>query len=254
MPEVGDVLLILADQGNSLGSRSKPPKQHEPNGPWRSTPVSANQETTEAGTPSQRRILVLFAHPSLDRSEVNRPLAEATPRVGGVSLVDLYAEYPDFQIDVEREQGRLLVHDVVVFMHPLYWYSTPAILKEWQDLVLEHGFAYGSDGTALRGKIFFNALTAGGAEAAYREEGYNHFTIRELLHPLEQTALLCGMTYLAPFALFSARTAVEEGRIDGHVADWVRVLEALRDHRLDIEAAGALATLNSDLDSIVQEG
>lgn len=207
----------------------------------------------EGGASAQRRILVLFAHPSLDRSEVNRPLALATSRVGGVTLVDLYAEYPDLAIDVEREQARLLDHEVVVFMHPLYWYSTPSILKEWQDLVLEYGFAYGSNGTALHGKIFFNALTAGGSEAGYCAEGYNHFTIRELLQPLEQTAMLCGMVYLPPFALFGARTAVNEARIDAHVADWVRVLSALRDDRLDLEATRDLPTLNGDLDAIIWE-
>ena len=200
-----------------------------------------------------RRILVLFAHPSLDRSEVNRPLALATSRIEGVTFVDLYGEYPDFQIDIDREQARLLEHDVVVFMHPLYWYSTPAILKEWQDLVLEHGFAYGAGGTALHGKIFLNALTAGGAEAAYCSVGYNHFTIRELLHPMEQTALMCGMLYLPPFALFGARNAVDEGRVDSHVADWVRVLEALRDHRLDIDATPDLPKLNADLGTIIAE-
>ena len=202
---------------------------------------------------SQSRILVLFAHPSLDRSEVNRPLALATAQVDGVTLVDLYAEYPDLQIDIDREQSRLLAHQVVCFMHPLYWYSTPAILKEWQDLVLEHGFAYGSEGTALHGKVFFNAITAGGAEAAYCAAGYNHFSIRELLRPLEQTALLCGMRYLPPFALFSARTAVEEGRVDDHVRDWVRVLEALRDGRLDLDAASDLPKLNGDLERLIRK-
>ena len=98
-----------------------------------------------------RRVLLLLAHPSLDRSEVNRPMADAVAGIDGITLVDLYAEYPDFQIDIDREQQRLLEHDVIVFQHPLYWYSTPAILKEWQDLVLEHGFAYGSGGTALQG-------------------------------------------------------------------------------------------------------
>lgn len=200
-----------------------------------------------------RRILVLFAHPSLDRSEINRPLADATCKVDGVTLVDLYAEYPDFQIDIDREQARLVKHDVVVFMNPLYWYSTPSILKEWQDLVLEFGFAYGPDATALHGKLFFNALTAGGPEAAYSSEGYNHFTIRQLLHPLEQTAELCGMVYLPPFTLYGARTAVEEGRVDAHIADWVRVLDALRDDRLDIEAARGLAKLNADLGAIIRE-
>lgn len=200
---------------------------------------------------AHRRVLVLFAHPSVERSEVNRPLAAATAEVEGVTLVDLYGEYPDFAIDIDREQARLRAHDVIVFLHPLYWYSTPAILKEWQDLVLEHGFAYGAGGDALHGKIFLSALTAGGAEEAYCAEGYNHFPIRTLLSPLEQTALLCGMTYLPPFALFSARTAFEEGRLDEHVADWVRVLEALREDRLNIETATKLRKLNGNLDEII---
>lgn len=203
-----------------------------------------------AGSP--RRILCLFAHPSIDRSEANGPLVQATVQVEGVTLVDLYAEYPTGEIDVDREQFRLRSHDVICFMHPLYWYSTPSILKEWQDLVLEHGFAYGVEGTALHGKLFFNALTAGGPEPAYQAAGYNHFTIRELLCPLEQTARLCGMVFLPPFALFGARTAVEEGRMSGHVADWVRVLEALRDDRLDLKAAMPLPKLNTDLDALIR--
>jgi putative NADPH-quinone reductase len=214
-------------------------------------PLSPPSETPAASSP-ERRILVLLAHPSIDRSEVNRPLALATAEVRGVTLVDLYAEYPTFQIDIDREQRRLIEHDAIVFMHPLYWYSTPAILKEWQDLVLEHGFAYGRAGTALRGKLLFNALTAGGAEAAYRADGYNHYTIRELLHPIEQTAMLCGMVYLPPFALFAARTAVDEGRIAGHVDDWVRLLQALREGCCDLDAARGLPTLSGHLDSIIK--
>ena len=202
---------------------------------------------------SANRILILLAHPSLDRSEVNRPLAEAAAGIEGITLVDLYAEYPDFQIDIDREQQRLLDHDVIVFQHPLYWYSTPAILKEWQDLVLEHDFAYGSKGTALHGKLFLNVLSAGGAEAAYRAEGYNHFTIRELLQPMEQMASLCGMRYLPPFALFGARTAVDEGRIEHHIGDWIELLKALRDQKLDIERAQNLPRLNSDLDHLIKE-
>ena len=213
----------------------------------------ATSDNPDKASTSVRRILVLFAHPSLDRSEVNRPLAEAIRDLQGVTLIDLYAEYPDFQINIDREQQRLLEHDVIVFQHPLYWYSTPAILKEWQDLVLEHGFAYGTNGTALHGKIFFNAITAGGMEAAYRAEGYNHFTIRELLQPLEQMARLCGMTYLPPLALFDARTAVEEGRVSQHIADCTQVLKALRDDRLDIAAAQKLPLLNSDLGAIIKE-
>ena len=201
----------------------------------------------------KRKVLVLFAHPSVGRSEVNGPMARAAAATDGITLVDLYAEYPDFRIDVDLEQQRLLSHDVIVFQHPLYWYSTPAILKEWQDLVLEHGFAYGSSGDKLHGKIFLDALTAGGLEPAYRAEGYNHFTISQLLQPLEQTANLCGMTWLPPFALFGARLAVEENRIDQHLADWVRTLEALRDGRLDIQQARGYTKLNDCLDIVIAE-
>ncbi len=215
-------------------------------------PVDTSNDQSNVSK-STRRILLLFAHPSLDRSEANGPMVEAVRELEGITLVDLYAEYPDFQIDIEQEQQRLLEHDVIVFQHPLYWYSTPAILKEWQDLVLEYGFAYGTNGTALHGKIFFNAITAGGIESAYRAEGINHFTIRELLQPLEQMARLCGMTYLPAFALFGARTAVEEGRINEHVADWTRLLEALRDDRLDIDVVQDLPQLNTNLDTIIKE-
>ena len=188
-------------------------------------------------TMSNQRILVLFAHPSLERSEVNSDLVAATRRHEGVTVVDLYAEYPTFRIDVDREQQQLLDHDVIVLMFPMYWYSTPAILKEWQDLVLEYGFAYGNDGTALHGKLMLCAVTAGGSEDAYRAQGYNHYTIRELLRPLEQTATLCGMQYLPPFALYEARTALEEGRIPTHVQHWQKVLEQLEKGEIDAASA-----------------
>jgi len=205
---------------------------------------------TDARKP--RRILVLYAHPLPDQSEVNRPLALIAANTDGVTLVDLYAEYPDLDIDVEREQQRLRDHDVIVFLHPLYWYSTPAILKQWQDLVLERGFAYGDNGTALRGKLFFSAISAGGPEDAYDSAGYNNFTLLELLSPLQQTANLCGMRWLPPFALFSARMATEDQRLEQHLSDWSALLEALRDRRLDLSAAIALPRLNADLAPLIK--
>ncbi len=182
-----------------------------------------------------RNILILFAHPTAHRSEVNIPLFKASQDIKGVTTVDLYHEYPDYQIDIKHEQQRLLDHDCIIFMFPLYWYSTPAILKEWQDLVLEHGFAYGSEGNALHGKDFLCALSAGGPDSFYRDKSDRYFSIRELLRPLEQTANLCGMNFIPPFALFGARTALEEGRINQHIADWRQVLLAIRGDNLHVE-------------------
>jgi glutathione-regulated potassium-efflux system ancillary protein KefG len=147
------------------------------------------------------RVLVLFAHPALEKSRVNRHLIYAADGLEGVTFHDLYEEYPDFQIDVAREQELLRAHDVIILQHPFYWYSAPALLKEWLDPVLEHGFAYGTDGVELRGKTLMNAITTGGPRDAYQADGYNRFTIRQLLAPFDQTAALCGMRYLAPFVI-----------------------------------------------------
>lgn len=174
----------------------------------------------------KKKVLVLFAHPSLRRSEVNAPLFKMAQSVQGVTAVDLYAQYPKYQIDIDQEQKRLHEHDIIIFQYPMYWYSTPSILKEWQDRVLEYGFAYGQEGKALHGKSFMCAITTGGKEDAYKTKGYKHYKIRELLCPLEQMANLTGMTFLAPFCLFGARMAFEESKIDKHAEAYYKLLNA----------------------------
>jgi glutathione-regulated potassium-efflux system ancillary protein KefG len=188
-------------------------------------------------------ILVLLAHPAFRRSRVNRALAEAARGLPGITLHDLYEAYPELDIDVAHEQALLEAHCTVVLQHPFYWYSTPAILKEWQDVVLEHGWAYGRTGTALHGKTLVNALTTGGGEGSYRAEGSNRFTIRQLLAPLEQTARLCGMDYLPPFVVHGTHQ-LSAAEIDRHAADYRRCLEALRDGRLDLEGLRNRPRLN----------
>jgi len=193
------------------------------------------------------RVLVVFAHPALQKSRVNIQLAAAARSVKGVTFHDLYEVYPDFQIDVAREQELLVAHDVVVFQHPFYWYSCPALLKEWLDLVLEYGFAYGPGGDKLHGKTLLSALSTGGGEHAYSRAGHNHFTIRELLAPFEQTALLCGMKWLPPFVVHGTIRSVEALGLERHVADYARVLTALRDEKLPADALRDLARINADL-------
>ena len=202
--------------------------------------------------PDPRPVLVLFAHPAFQRSRVNRALVDAVRDLDGVTLHDLYEVYPDFHIDVRAEQRLLTEHEAVVFQHPFFWYSTPAILKEWQDLVLEHGWAYGSQGTALRGKTMLSVITTGGRESAYQTEGHNRFTMRELLAPIEQTARLCGMEYLPPFVVHGTHR-MEGEEMETHGADYRRVLEALRDNSLDWDAARSARRLNQYLDRLIRE-
>ncbi len=147
------------------------------------------------------RVLILFAHPALDKSRVHARMIRNISQINGVRLHDLYEIYPDFDIDPKNEQELLLEHDVIIWQHPFYWYSAPALVKQWMDLVLEHNWAYGNEGNKLSGKIIFNAITTGGREASYAATGHNHYTIQQLLAPFEQTARLCKMLYLPPFVI-----------------------------------------------------
>ncbi len=151
----------------------------------------------------------------------------------GITRHDLYEAYPEQYIDVAREQQLLRAHDLIVLQHPFYWYSTPAILKEWQDLVLEHGFAYGTDGVALQGKQMLSVISTGGGAESYGRGALNHFTVREFLAPLEQTARFCGMEYLPPFVIPGA-FEMSDAQIEAHAEEYARTLAALRDGTFDL--------------------
>lgn len=191
-------------------------------------------------------VLILFAHPAIGRSRVNRNLIAAVEDLPGVTVHDLYDNYPDFQIDVDREQELLRTHSAIIFHHPLYWYSSPSILKEWQDLVLTHRWAYGKGGDALAGKIAVQAITAGGGAGAYGRDGQNRFTVRELLAPFEQTCRLCGIDWLGAFAVFGSLElgGGDDAKTRAHAESYRELVESLRDGTLDIEAARGAANLN----------
>ena len=182
-------------------------------------------------------LLVYYAHPAHRTSHVNRPMAEAAEAIEGITFIDLYRHYPRHDIGITTEQKRLLEADVVLFQFPLFWYSTPSLIKEWIDLVLEHGFAYGAGGDRLAGKTMMLALTAAGPTEAYTPDGYQHYPLRTFLTPLEQTARLCQMRFAAPYVLHSSLKAPKDGSVAPHVAGYKRLLEAIRDDRYDFEAA-----------------
>jgi glutathione-regulated potassium-efflux system ancillary protein KefG len=175
-----------------------------------------------------KKILVLFAHPAFHKSRINKKLVEQINKLEGVTVNNLYEKYPDFFIDVKLEQKLLLEHDVIVWHHPFYWYSCPALLKEWMDLVLEHGFAYGMKGRALEGKKAISVISTGGSQNVYRSTGRNHFTINQFLAPFEQSANLCRMTYLPPFVVFGSHT-ISTDEIDQQAEKYKQLLTALRD-------------------------
>ena len=192
------------------------------------------------------KLLLYYAHPAQRFSHTNAAMALAAQSVSNITFVDLYAEYPRHNIDADREQARLLDHEVILFQFPLFWYATPSLVKEWQDLVLEHGFAYGAGGTALDGKTMMLAITAAGSAEAYTSNGYQHYPLRTFLTPLEQTARLCKMRFPAPYVMYGSLHAVEEDRVAPHAAGYARLLAAIRDGRYDFDAAMARDVVTFD--------
>jgi glutathione-regulated potassium-efflux system ancillary protein KefG len=174
------------------------------------------------------RLLILFAHPAYDASRVHRAMAETARRLDDVTFHDLYEAYPDFDIDIGREQALLARHDRIVLQFPIYWYSTPPMVKQWEDLVLTHGWAYGQQGTALRGKHLLCAASAGARQEAYSPDGFNEVSIRQYLLPIEATARLCGMIYHEPFVIHGTHRLDADG-IRAAAASYGGRLEALRD-------------------------
>lgn len=159
-------------------------------------------------------VLVLVAHPQMEQSRANRALMRAAGEVaaaskGRVEVRDLYALYPDYLIDVPTEQALLAGAKLVVWQHPVHWYSMPPLMKLWLDEVLGFGWAYGPGGDALQGKDLWLALTTGGADDSYRPEGHNRYFFDAFMPPVEQTAALCGMRFLPPLVLHGAHRVGE---------------------------------------------
>jgi glutathione-regulated potassium-efflux system ancillary protein KefG len=178
---------------------------------------------TEPQSPST---LVVFAHPALERARVNAALGEAAAAAPGVTFLDLYEVYPDFAVDVAAEQRRLAEHRVVVLQFPLYWYSSPALLKEWQDLVWLPGFAYGEGGRGLQGKTLACAVSTHGRQSTYELSYKRRFSLEEILRPFEQAAYLCGMEWAEPFASH-ASSLREPGAMAGEAERYRGWLAAL---------------------------
>jgi glutathione-regulated potassium-efflux system ancillary protein KefF len=169
--------------------------------------VTGMDESTPEKAPQP--VYVLAAHPNLRESRVNRRLLEAAAGLPGVDVNDLFATSPDYDIDVAAEQKRAEAAQLIVLLHPIHFYSMPALMKLWLDEVLTVGWAYG-DRKALRGKDLWLVASLGGTEASYHPRGYNRYFFDAFVPPYEQTAALCGLRFLPPMLFYGAHQASDE--------------------------------------------
>ncbi|MBS7700882.1 MULTISPECIES: NAD(P)H-dependent oxidoreductase [unclassified Chelatococcus] len=159
---------------------------------------------------SQRhaKTLVLMFHPDVNRSRANKALSHAAAALEGVTVADVRADYPDGRIDTDAEVERLLGAQRIVLQFPIQWYSTPPLLKAWQDVVLTRMFYmnYQNEGRLLEGRPLLVAATAGNKASTYAETGSNLCPLEALLSPLRVTAHRCGLAWADPFLLYEANT------------------------------------------------
>lgn len=157
------------------------------------------------------KTIIVFAHPNLESSVVNKAWLTSLPKDNeNLTVHDLYKTYEGKEIDVEAEHQLLEQYDRIIFQFPLYWYSSPYLLKKWMDEVFTYGWCYGSNGDKLKGKELGVVVSTGGPQEAYRAGGFNHYTLSELLRPFQATANLVGATYLPVYAYQGALSWTEE--------------------------------------------
>lgn len=148
------------------------------------------------------KTLVILSHPEIKESGSQQYLLTSIPENKNITVHHLESIYPDFNIDVEKEQELLKRHDRIIFQFPFYWYTAPALLKKWQDDVLADGFAYGKKGKALIGKEFGLVLSIGVKKEEYQAGGREGFSIDELTKPFQAMVLKTGMTFLKTLPIF----------------------------------------------------
>ena len=153
-------------------------------------------------------IAVVHAHPYPRHSRACAALVEAIRDLPGLELRALYDLYPDFDIDPAAEQAAMERAGLIVWLHPTYWYTAPALMKHWFEKVLVKGWAHGG-GTALAGKECLWVTTTGGDEAAYSAAGRHRQPFDVFAPVVEQTARYCGMSWLEPFVVHGAHEVPE---------------------------------------------
>ena len=186
------------------------------------------------------KLLLYFAHPNLNKSLINKELSKQAKKIDHLHFQDLYEKYPRFNIDVDKEQQLLIKHDFIIFQFPIFWYSSPSLVKEWLDLVLEHGFAYGKEGNRLCGKHFMLAVSAGAPLEAYSPRGIQNYSLRDFLRPFEQTARLCKMKFIPPYVLFSSLNMHNTVEFEEHSKGFETLLQSIVNDTFDTSHASKL--------------
>ena len=173
-----------------------------------------------------KKILIVFSHSEFVKSRINKAMLTAIRDLENVTVHILEESGPNFKFDIAKEQALLEAHDVIVLQFPMYWYSCPAVMKLWIDEVMQYGWAFGSTGTALKGKTLVCASSQGGSAEDFTATGDYQYSVEEFYRPFEITAKFCKMAYDEPFLIFDT-SHITDAELERSAADYRSWLKSL---------------------------
>ena len=174
------------------------------------------------------KTLVILVHPDMENSRINKSWKEELEKYPDkITIHELYKEYPDWNIDIKKEQELILKHDNIIFEFPLYWYSSPPILKKWLDDVLSFNWAYGNE-YRLKGKNIGFAVSVGGPETEYSKTGYVKFSMNEILIPFEATVEYIKANLISHYILFDATESLSEEKLLESTKNYVKHIFSIK--------------------------
>lgn len=120
-----------------------------------------------------------------------------------------------FSPDIEKEIEKLKSSEIIILHFPLWWGSTPAVLKGWIDRIFAMGVAWDSraryDTGLLKGKSILCVITTGDPESFYTPQGQHHASVEQHLYSLlHSTFALCGMTVFHPYVIYDTTAGSQQ--------------------------------------------
>lgn len=149
-----------------------------------------------------KKTLVIVVHPNIEQSVINKAWIKAIE--GEATIHDIYANYPDGQINIEHEQALLEKHDRIIFQFPLYWYAAPYLLKKWMDEVFTEGWAYGNGGDKMENKELSAAVSCGSPESAFAEGAQQCHSLRNYLNIFDGIAAFLRANFTGYHACYDS--------------------------------------------------
>ena len=179
------------------------------------------------------KTLVILAHPKINESKANKRWKDELFKYPQeIKVHELYIEYPNWNIDVQKEQNLLMQYEHIILQFPLFWFNCPPLLKKWLDEVFEYNWAYGPQGNKLKGKKIWLAVTAGGKMEYYRHGGKNKFSLDEIFIPFEETVNYAQGIYLPYFSVYGVSSHINElndDKLSKNARDYIEHIRRTRE-------------------------